>query len=168
MSELEKTEERYRSLMKNRDMIRGGVAGLALGAAAGKVKKKVPHGVIAGLAGGGFLGRLKGEERALKDKLTQDRQDARWDARHKKHAAFQDELLKLSFLTALGTQLGKAALSTGTQLAERAGMKSGFNTARQALARSPLGGKNMARNVGFGVMGAGAAGLAGAGYAMGS
>lgn len=168
MSELEKTEERYRSLMKNRDMIRGGVAGLALGAAAGKVKKKVPHGVVAGLAGGGFLGRLKGEERALKDKLTQDRQDARWDSRHKKHAAFQDELLKLSFLTALGTQLGKMAIGTGTQIARATGTSGAYKGLMQRAAGSAIGGKNLARNVGYGVMGAGAAGLAGAGYAAGS
>lgn len=170
-------ENKLHSAMAARDAIEGAGKGLAVGALAGAASKAsksrahAGHGAALGGLVGLAAGALKGKERILRDVVRESRNDSRWtnrrmarlaerrpDLAKKTAASFVDELEKLGFMTALATQIGQKAIGLGARGAKAVGQGQRFGQAMKTVAASPVGGKNLARNMGYGVMGAGALG----------
>ncbi len=89
-----------------------------------------------------------------------------------KTAAFRDELEKLSFMAAAAQGIGKAVMRGAGGAAKMMGQGKNFGQAvgraQGAMGPGAAGRNLLQQRVGQGAAVAGAAGIAGAGYAMGS
>lgn len=161
MSDLRTTEDALHKTMKTRDTARGAARGAFVGGVTGLLggRRGAAIGTAVGAAAGGALGHAQGNERVLRDKVKEMRTDDRYERRRAaKIAAFHAELQKEAFMGGLAKTLGQRVIGMGTQAARGLGQSAGMKSLMQTAAASPLGGKNLARNVGYGVMGAGALG----------
>lgn len=171
------TEGKMHQAMVVRDAVEGAGKGMAIGALAGAASRAAKGrggpgmGAALGATIGAASGGAKSRERILRDIVREQRVDDRWLSRRTaraKTSAFLEELEKYAFMSAIATQIGKKAIGLGTQGAKALGQADRYKGVMQQAAGSRFGGKNLARNVGYGVMGTGAvAGGAIAGSALG-
>lgn len=174
--------DQLHSAMVLRDAVEGAGKGMAIGALAGAASRAAKgklgpgYGAALGASMGLAAGGARAKERILRDAVKEQRIDERWLNRKaftenrlkKAHAVgFLAGLEKVGFMSALATQVGQKVIGAGTRAASALGQKPAFGNMMRRAAASPLGGKNLARNVGYGVGGLGVAG-AGAALAAGS